>query len=72
MPLPAGATVGRSGRVTWTVKGKKRTGKLSGKTIFEEREEIGEARGEIKAGRNMVLKTMDGWNSRFDACQRAA
>jgi len=30
VPLPAGAMVGRSGTVTWTVKGKKRTGKLSG------------------------------------------
>jgi hypothetical protein len=31
VPLPAGATIGRTGRVTWTVKGKKRTGNLSGK-----------------------------------------
>ena len=30
MPLPAGATVKQNGTVTWTVKGKKRTGKLSG------------------------------------------
>ena len=30
IPLPAGATIGRNGTVTWTVKGKKRTGKLSG------------------------------------------
>jgi integrase len=30
MPIPPGATVGRNGVVTWTVKGKKRTGKLSG------------------------------------------
>jgi len=30
-PLPAGAKIGRTGTVTWTVKGKKRTGKLSGK-----------------------------------------
>ena len=30
MPLPTGAKVGRNGTVTWTVKGKKRTGKLSG------------------------------------------
>ena len=30
MPLPAGATVGRNGTVTWAVRGKKRTGKLSG------------------------------------------
>ena len=29
IPIPAGATVGRSGTVTWTAKGKKRTGKLS-------------------------------------------
>ena len=29
IPMPAGATVGRSGTVTWTAKGKKRTGKLS-------------------------------------------
>ena len=29
-PMPSGATVGRNGTVTWTVKGKKRTGKLSG------------------------------------------
>ena len=29
VPLPAGATVGRNGTVTWTVRGKKRTGKLS-------------------------------------------
>jgi len=28
------------------------------KTIFEEREEIGEARGEVKAGRNMVLTVL--------------
>ena len=28
------------------------------KTIFEEREEIGEARGEVKASRNMVLKAL--------------
>jgi len=28
-PLPTGAKIGRSGTVTWTVKGKKRTGKLS-------------------------------------------
>ena len=27
--MPAGATVGRNGMVTWTVKGKKRTGKLA-------------------------------------------
>ena len=30
IPMPEGATVGRNGIVTWTVKGKKRTGKLSG------------------------------------------
>jgi len=30
VPLPTGAKVGRNGTVTWTVKGKKRTGKLSG------------------------------------------
>ena len=30
VPLPAGAKVGRTGTVTWTVKGKKRTGNLSG------------------------------------------
>ena len=30
MPMPAGATVGRNGVVTWKAKGKKRTGKLSG------------------------------------------
>ena len=30
VPLPTGAKIGRSGTVTWTVKGKKRTGKLSG------------------------------------------
>ena len=29
IPMPTGATVGRSGTVTWTAKGKKRTGKLS-------------------------------------------
>ena len=29
VPMPAGAMVGRNGTVTWTVKGKKRTGKLS-------------------------------------------
>jgi integrase len=29
-PFPAGAKIGRNGTVTWTVKGKKRTGKLSG------------------------------------------
>ena len=29
VPMPEGATVGRNGAVTWTVKGKKRTGKLS-------------------------------------------
>ena len=29
-PLPHGAKIGRTGTVTWTVKGKKRTGKLSG------------------------------------------
>ena len=28
--MPSGATVGRNGTVTWTAKGKKRTGKLSG------------------------------------------
>ena len=28
--MPPGATVGRNGTVTWTVRGKKRTGKLSG------------------------------------------
>jgi len=28
--MPPGATVGRNGLITWTVKGKKRTGKLSG------------------------------------------
>jgi len=28
------------------------------KTMFEKREEIGEARGEVKAGRNMVLKAL--------------
>jgi integrase len=28
--MPPGATVGRNGLVTWTVRGKKRTGKLSG------------------------------------------
>ena len=27
--MPLGATVGRNGTVTWTVRGKKRTGKLS-------------------------------------------
>ena len=30
VPLPAGAKIGRNGTVSWTVKGKKRTGKLSG------------------------------------------
>ena len=30
IPLPNGAKVGRNGTVSWTVKGKKRTGKLSG------------------------------------------
>ena len=30
IPLPAEAKIGRNGTVTWTVKGKKRTGKLSG------------------------------------------
>jgi hypothetical protein len=29
IPMPEGATVGRNGIVTWTVKGKKRTGKMS-------------------------------------------
>jgi hypothetical protein len=29
IPMPPGATVGRNGTVTWTVRGKKRTGKLS-------------------------------------------
>jgi integrase len=29
IPMPEGATVGRNGTVTWTVKGKKRTGKMS-------------------------------------------
>jgi len=29
IPMPDGATVGRNGAVTWTVRGKKRTGKLS-------------------------------------------
>ena len=29
IPIPAGAKVGRTGTVTWTVKGKKRTGKMS-------------------------------------------
>ena len=29
IPMPVGAKVGRNGTVTWTVKGKKRTGKLS-------------------------------------------
>ena len=29
-PLPSSAKIGRNGTVTWTVKGKKRTGKLSG------------------------------------------
>jgi hypothetical protein len=28
--MPEGATVGRNGVVTWKVRGKKRTGKLSG------------------------------------------
>jgi integrase len=30
IPMPPGATVGRNGVVSWTVRGKKRTGKLSG------------------------------------------
>ena len=30
LPLPAGAKIGRNGTVTWTVRGKKRTGKMSG------------------------------------------
>jgi integrase len=29
IPMPEGAKIGRNGSVTWTVKGKKRTGKLS-------------------------------------------
>ena len=29
IPMPEGAKVGRNGTVTWTVKGKKRTGKVS-------------------------------------------
>ena len=29
IPMPIKATIGRNGTVTWTVKGKKRTGKLS-------------------------------------------
>ena len=29
IPMPDGAKIGRNGAVTWTVKGKKRTGKLS-------------------------------------------
>jgi len=29
IPMPEGATVRRDGTVTWTVKGKKRTGKMS-------------------------------------------
>ena len=29
IPMPEGAKIGRNGTVTWTVKGKKRTGKLS-------------------------------------------
>ena len=29
IPMPEGATVGKNGTVTWTVKGKKRTGKMS-------------------------------------------
>jgi len=30
IPLPVGAKIGRNGTVTWTVRGKKRTGKMSG------------------------------------------
>ena len=30
IPMPTEATIGRNGTVTWKVKGKKRTGKLSG------------------------------------------
>jgi integrase len=30
IPMPPGATVGRNGVVTWKIRGKKRTGKLSG------------------------------------------
>jgi hypothetical protein len=29
-PIPEGASIGRNGIVTWTVRGKKKTGKLSG------------------------------------------
>ena len=34
--MPQGATVGRNGTVIWTVRGKKRTGKLSRTDLFVE------------------------------------